>query len=140
ELEKDQPNKERVDAEKDEFHYTSAPSEPSFRFEFRDAGSELFDFVLLLLHLLAEVAERFIHIGTVSHLVQDRLGISPKPGQRPEQPAKAKREQAQALNRLGLRMPFLVGNLFRQNVDEPKNGDANNRRDDEHDPRDAIGE
>ena len=37
-------------------------------------------------------------------------------------------------------MHFLVRNLFRQNMDEPKDGDANNRPDDEHDPRDAIGD
>jgi hypothetical protein len=30
--------------------------------------------------------------------------------------------------------------LFRQNVDEPKNGDANDRRDDDRDPRDAVGD
>src|SRR5206468_7343091 len=95
---------------------------------------------LLLLNLFAEVAERFIYIGAVSHLVQDRLGISPKPGQRPEQPAKAKREQAQALNRLGLRMLFLVGNLFRQDMHQPESSDADNGRDYEHDPRNAIGD
>src|ERR1043166_1839210 len=86
------------------------------------------------------MAERFIHIGTVSHFVQDRLGVSPKPRNWPEQPAKAKREQTQALNRSRLWMFFLMGNFFRQNMNEPESGDAKNRRNDEHDPRDAIGD
>jgi hypothetical protein len=112
----------------------------AFGFEFRETGPEFFDFVLLLGHFLAVVTERFIHIGTVSHPVQDWLRVRPEPGQWPEQPAEAKREEAQALNRSGLRVHFFVRNLFRQNMDEPESGDANNRRDDEYDPRDAIGD
>ena len=38
----------------------------------------------------AEVAERFIHIGAVGHLVQDRLGVGPEPRDRPEQSAEDK--------------------------------------------------
>ena len=36
-------------------------------------------------------------------------------------------------------MLFLLGDFFRQDVDEPENRDADDRRDDEHDPCDAIG-
>jgi hypothetical protein len=39
----------------------------------------------------------------------------------------------QALNRVGLWMPFLFGNLFRQDMHQPENSDANNWRDHEHD-------
>jgi hypothetical protein len=38
-----------------------------------------------------------------------------------------------ALNRVGLRMLFLFGNLFRQDMHQPENSDANNWRDHEHD-------
>ena len=37
-------------------------------------------------------------------------------------------------------MLFLMGDFFRQDVDEPENGDDDERRDDEHDPRDAVGD
>jgi hypothetical protein len=39
----------------------------------------------------------------------------------------------QALNRVGLWMIFLFGNLFRQDMHQPENSDANNWRDHEHD-------
>ena len=61
-----------------------------------------------------------------------------KPRDRPEQAAKGERKQTQALNGLGLRMFFLMSDFFRQDVNEPKNGDADDRRDDEHEPRDPI--
>ena len=41
---------------------------------------------------------------------------------------------------INLRMLFFLGDLFRQNVDEPKNGDADDRRDNDRDPRDNIGD
>jgi hypothetical protein len=42
------------------------------------------------------------------------------------------------LDRLGLRVPPLFGNFFRQDMHHPKDGDANNRPYDEHHPGDAI--
>src|SRR5262249_46059305 len=139
ELEKDQPDDDRVDDQENEFHFALTPSGLFICFEFRDARPEFFDFFVLLCHLVANVADRFVHIGAVSHFVHDRLGVSPKPRNWPEQSAKAKREQAQALNRSRLWMFFLMGNFFRQNMDEPESDDPNNRRNDEHDPRDSIG-
>ena len=46
----------------------------------------------------------------------------------------------QALNRVGLWMLFLFGNLFRQDMHQPENSDANNWRDDENDPRQDVRE
>ena len=86
------------------------------------------------------MAERFIHIGAVGELVHYRLGVCPEPCNWPEQSAKAKREQTEAMNRVGLWMLFLMSDFFRHDVDQPENGDADNRRDHEHDPRDAIGD
>jgi len=80
----------------------------------------------------------FVHVRSISHLVQDRLGVSPEPRKWPKQSAKAKREQADALNGLGLRMPFLFRNFFRQDMHHPKSNDADDWSDDEHDPRDAV--
>lgn len=37
-------------------------------------------------------------------------------------------------------MLSLMGDLFRQDVDEPKNGDADDRRENNRDPRDAVGD
>src|SRR4030095_16993256 len=125
ELKKDQPDDDRVDDQENEFHYALTHC-AAFRFEFRNPSSEFFDFFVLLCHLVANVAERFVHIGTVSHFVQDRLGVRPKPRNWPKQPPKAKREQAQALIRSRLGMFLLMGNFFRQNMDEPESGDANN--------------
>src|SRR5688572_14935022 len=84
--------------------------------------------------------EGFIYIGPVCHLVQDRFGIGPKPCNWPEQPTKAKRQQTQTVDCMCLRMLFLFGDLFRHDVDEPENGEADDRRDHEHDPRDAVGD
>jgi len=44
------------------------------------------------------------------------------------------------LDRAGLRVPFFVRNFFRQDMDEPEDGDADDRRKDDGDPRDAVGE
>ena len=43
-------------------------------------------------------------VGAVGQLVKDGLGIGPQPGQRPKQAAEDEREQAQALDGLGLRV------------------------------------
>src|SRR5439155_19699180 len=90
-------------------------------------------------HLSSIVALRFIYFCTVSHLVQNRFGVSPEPRKWPKQSAKAKREQAAALARLRLRVLFLLRNLFRQDMHHPEDGDANYRPNDHHDPRDTIG-
>src|SRR5688572_32193740 len=84
--------------------------------------------------------EGFIYIGPVCHLVQDRFGIGPKPCNWPEQPTKAKRQQTQTVDCMCLRMLFLFSDLFRHDVDEPENGEADDRRDHEHDPRDPVGD
>ena len=89
---------------------------------------------------IAAVTMAFVHVRSVGHFVQDRLGVSPEPGKRPEQAAKAKREQAEALNCLGLWVLFLLRNFFRQDMHHPESSDANNRCDNEHDPRNAIGD
>ena len=109
-------------------------------FQLRDARAQFFDFSFFLLYFLFQVADRFIHIGTVSHLVQDRLGVCPEPCNWPEQPTKEKREQTQTMDRVGLWMLFLFGDLFRHDMQQPENGEADNRRDHDHDPRDAIGD
>ena len=87
---------------------------------------------------IAAVTMAFIHVRSISHLVQDRFGVSPQPRNWPKQSAKNKGEQTNALNRLGLRMLFLLRNFFRQDMHHPENSDANNRRDNEHNPRNAI--
>ena len=110
--------------------------------ELGDARAKCFDLARFL-HLggaMIVMPEGFIYIGPVCHLVQDRFGVGPKPCNWPEQPTKAKRQQTQAMNRVGLWMLFLMSDFFRHDVDQPENGDADNRRDHEYDPRDAIGD
>ena len=139
-LNEDEPDDDRVNDEEDDFHYALTSCD-LFRFQFRDARAQSFHFSLLPSSTSSfEVADRFVHIGAVSHLVQDRLGVGPEPRNWPEQPTKEKREQTEAMNRVRLRMLFLFGNLFRHDMQQPENGDADNRRDHEHDPRDAIGD
>src|SRR5262249_29660121 len=91
-------------------------------------------------YFLLSMTMAFANIRAVSHFVQYRLGVSPQPRQWPEDPAKAKRQKAYALNGLGLRVPFLLGNLFRQAMHHPESHDSNDCREDQHDPGDAIGD
>ena len=84
------------------------------------------------------VGERFVDIGAVSHLVQDRFAVGPEPGERPENPAEREGEQAEALDRARLRMHFLVRDFLRQNVDEPEDYDADDRGDDDNNPGNPV--
>ena len=71
-------------------------------------------------------------VGAVRHLVQHRLRVRPYPGKRPQEPAEHQRQQAQRADRLELRMVALVGDLLRQDVDQPEENNQR-RRDDEDD-------
>ena len=79
-----------------------------------------------------------IDIRAVRHLVQDRLCVGPEPGDRPEQSAEAKREQAQALDSPELRVVPLFRNLFGENVDQQEDPDSDGRDEDEREPRNAA--
>src|SRR5205085_10116631 len=72
ELEKNQRDDDRVDDKENEFHCALAPSGLFLCFEFRDPGSDFFDFFLLVDYLLATVSVGFVDSYAVSHLVQDR--------------------------------------------------------------------
>src|SRR4051794_23851451 len=86
----------------------------------------------------AVVSERFIHVRAIRHFVQHGFRVCPEPGDGPEQPAEAEREEAEALDGMRLWVLLLLGDLFREDMDEPENGDPDHRRDDEHDPGDAV--
>ena len=96
----------------------------------------------VLFELLAAGALSAVLVPTfVNHLGRGEQHRAERdPGDRPEQSAEAKREQAQAVDGMGLRMLFLLGDFFRHHVEEPENGDADDRRDDEDDPRNAVGD
>ena len=53
-----------------------------------------------------------VFVGAISRTVGGRRGVSPEPGQRPLQAAEEKRQQAQHLDRLGLRVVALVRDLL----------------------------
>ena len=72
-----------------------------------------------------------IDIRAVRQLVQNRLRVGPKPGDRPEQSAETKREKAQALDSSELWMPSLFRNLLREDMDQQEDYDQDGRDDDE---------
>ena len=77
-------------------------------------------------------------VGAVGEPVADRLGVGPEPGQRPQQAAEDQRQQAQRVDRLGLRMMPLVGDLLGHHVDDPEQRDDEDRHHDEDEPRDVF--
>src|SRR5436190_17327631 len=85
-----------------------------------------------------QVSVRVIDIRAVGHLVQNGLRVGPKPGERPEQSAETKRQQAKALDSSKLWMPSLFGNLFREDMDQQEDHDQDGRDDDERKPRDDV--
>jgi len=84
------------------------------------------------------VPVRLVDVRPVSHLVEDGLRISPKPREWPKQSAKAERKQAEALDRVRLRMLFFLGDFFRQDVNEPEGRDADDRHDEQDQPRQRV--
>ena len=84
------------------------------------------------------VEEFFALVGAVGELVRDRLRVRPQPRDRPQQAAEYERQQAQRLDGLRLRMMPLVRNLLRHHVDDPEHGDADDRYEEQHDPRQHV--
>ena len=74
-------------------------------------------------------------VGAVGRLVADRLGVGPQPGDRPQQAAEHQRQQAQRVDRVGLRMVALVGDLLGQHVHQPEDDDDDDRHDDDDELR-----
>ena len=73
--------------------------------------------------------------GPVSHSVGDRLGVRPEPGDRPQQASECERQEAKRVDRVLLRMMALLGDLLRQDVDQPEQDDDNDRHDADDEPR-----
>lgn len=78
-------------------------------------------------------------VGAVGHLVQNRPGVGPQPSQGPQHAAEYQRQQAQALDGLGLRVVILLGDFLRENMHLQEHADAHDRRDDQHDPGEHVG-
>ena len=74
-------------------------------------------------------------VGAVGEPVAGRLGVGPQPGDRPQQAAEHQRQQAQRVDRVGLRMMPLVRDLLRHHVNDPEQHDGDDRHDARARPR-----
>ena len=146
ELDEDQPDEERVDAEQEDFHQprASRPSRASSdascarSCSISSRAASGFAAAAGASDGLAVVT--FSDVRAVGHLVEHRLRIGPQPRQRPEHAAEHQRQQAQHLDRLRLRVLSLLGDLLREDVHQPEHGQHDERHDDQHHPGDAVGD
>jgi hypothetical protein len=78
-------------------------------------------------------------VGSVSHLIEDRPAIRPKPGQGPKQSAEHKGQKAQALNGSSLWVLSLLRDFFREYVNEQEHTNGDDGRHYKDDPGEYVG-
>jgi hypothetical protein len=78
-------------------------------------------------------------VRAVRHAVGDGTRVRPEPRERPQDAAEEQRQHAQRVDRVLLRVMALLGDLLREDVNDPEDHQDDDRHYDEHEDRDPVG-